>query len=283
VQLLSSGNSHVACIQAAPSKVAPTSLASRDGKYVLSFSTKGVLQLASPLSQAVVYPALGGATPKVKATSLCLAPNGTLLLLGGKAGLGLWQSTPSASAKASRAAAPATSKAFVATITSQGQVTVLNSQCAQVYPTRAGAARPPQGAALVVIPIAKPPPKEFASRVRRSPSAHGPQTTSPSAGGFGPVPKVAASPPWLQLPAPAPPPATGAIIRPLRTSSASAAPSIETAPECLVGARKAALAGSLCGGSSLCGQDGPCSALVCCSTNGHACRRRNAYTWMCLP
>jgi hypothetical protein len=98
VQLLSTGTPQVACIQAAASEVAATSLASRDGKYMLSFGSQGGLQLVGAQSQALVWtlPARQGTKPEVKASSLCLAPNGTLLLLGSKARAVLWQSTHAA-------------------------------------------------------------------------------------------------------------------------------------------------------------------------------------------
>jgi hypothetical protein len=50
---------------------------------------------------------------------------------------------------------------------------------------------------------------------------------------------------------------------------------------CLPGARNSSLVGSICGGSNLCGVDGPCQKMVCC-TDGLTCRRWNAFTWMCL-
>jgi hypothetical protein len=116
------------------------------------------------LSQAVVW-SPRSTSPKAKASSLCLAPNGTLLLQGGRPAAALWRSSIPASAGAPKAAvAPAASKAFVAVISSGGQLRVLDSQCAQVYPSSAAA-----GAAL--INVAPSPPQPRRPLQQRSPPA----------------------------------------------------------------------------------------------------------------
>jgi hypothetical protein len=318
-QLLSSGTSQLSCIQATASKAAATSLVSRDGKYVLSLSFKDGLQLANTKSQALVWtPAqLPGATnSKVKASRFCLATNGTLLLVGSKPGVVLWQSTPPTSLAGSIAgwqvAAPArSSKSYAAYISSQGQLTVVDSQCAKVYPAQSvtrrplpsprARARPPQPAAVQqTTRQADRPPRLSAFRVRLPP----PPSPSPSAPPPAPpegarLVKLKSSlsqlelrkgqAPGLSTPLHVAGPVAGSGSSSSSSSSTSNAESgfggFGSAPvtraACLPGAKSAALVGSLCGGSNLCGLDIPCTSLVCC-TSGLTCRRRNAFTWMCL-
>jgi hypothetical protein len=281
LQLLSTGNAHVSCIQQAPSKGAATSLASREGKYLLSFSSQGLLQLANARSQAVVWSPHGVLNPKAKADSsrLCLAPNGTLLLQGGQPAAALWQSAPPSAGASRTAATPAASRTFLAVISSDGQLAVLDSQCAQVYPSNnKGAAlypaksRAPQPRKPQRSSTAKPPPKQatvksrlpspFPSRLKRSAAAAGFEAT------LAALPRQQSTAVTLQAGAKASAPNPKSIV-----------PDIDSG--CPANARLAASVGIICGGSNLCGQDGPCAAMVCC-TNGLRCRRRNAYTWMCL-
>jgi hypothetical protein len=327
VQLHSAGTPRVACIYAAVIKGAASSLASRDGKYLLSIGSKSGLQLASAASQAVVWtPATGGS--KAKASSLCLAPNGTLVLWGSKAGAVLWQSALVAQGGIASWDAPRALRSrqtYVAAISSQGQLVVMDSQCSQVYPAQQArtpapdattSARPPEGAQLVQVKLGAP--KLPLTTRLRPPSPSPPTPLPPAAGSLGQTirlkarvseellptqqsqaqPKGQISPsPRLDIGGRTRNSAISGTSSTSTTASASTASTASSASSansgfasaatvthsavCLPGAHKVASIGSLCGGSNLCGLDIPCRTAACC-VNGLTCRRRNAYTWMCL-
>ena len=304
MHLMSSGTPSMACIYAAVIKGAGNSLASRDGQHVLSFSSRGALQLANAQSQAIEWmPARLEAAANIglaKATSLCLTPGGTLLLSGSTAGPVLWQSTPPTAARGAAGSATAPGAAgstttYMASISSRGQVVVLDSQCAQVYPaatpTRATATRPPR-ALQSTLAAGRRPRKSGASSIGPPPPSQRPPALSAESSGPATIKLESGSLSQPQLPAQLVEgqPSTQTVADSLQVAGSSATTSTAsdglgsataTPAACPPGAHKASDIDSLCGGSNLCGLDTPCTTMVCC-TDGLTCRRRNVFTWTCL-
>lgn len=294
-QIISDGRQEVSCIHSGP---LPTSsyLTSSALTYRLVLQQQGAqLQLQESVSGAVQW-VPPGALPGQAPAKLCIAKNGSLQLTAPGAQQ-LWSSSRTG---------PATAGPYVAFVTDDGCLEVMDGVCRQVWSNhdssskdstrRLGGRRqlnpPPAGR--------RPRPQSAARSESGGVPTQTPTATSSMAARdssrlppaqLWQVPMVAARPTSVQAARalqpkpvhPAPRTAQTAVWLPVGGGIAAAGGSVQGAkgaapsqPACSL------LEGQPCGGLMTCGRNGECPHIGCCVAQT-ACMRRSDYVWLCAP
>ncbi len=288
LQLQSNGSETVACLQTGIRPVATTLVSPDMATYRLSVAVNPTgLQLSHTASGQVKWRV--NSSVNTGTGSMCLQPDGSLILWGRSVGRAV-QLAWSSSGAGLYTAPGAQQHYFIARVSARGALQVLDETCSILYDSVIGSrSGGVGGGSSNMQPKQMPPPVRHQATSSPPPArtARRPPPKSISTSRKPPAPRppvqVAKTDQLSAIDrqtgrAQRPPPKTAAAAS--KTEPTHGAQDGQPADALLVAADVRIVArGRLCGGISLCGADEPCPAVRCAALL--QCERHSAFVWQC--